>query len=203
MKAVKTLEGGWVAPKIIGALPLRVSAAQRVGLVDLGMSRYQVSSNAKGAPCHNKRRDALQADAGARVGLTGVVMPQKRSKASRSWDNRQKKRADNVLDDKAESALPVGEHAQRLAKKAETEGRVLPAAETGHAAVGMGAKVKEIEEIDLEELDDKGAQAQVVVERAGKTEKSSKTKRQALMPVKKDHQTVGAGAKANNGMGGN
>ncbi len=67
-----------------------------------------MSSNAKGAPCHNKCRGTSQADAGAGIGLAGVVMPQKRSKASRSQDNRRKKRADNVLDDKADLAPPVG-----------------------------------------------------------------------------------------------
>jgi hypothetical protein len=124
MKAAKTSEGGGVAPKIIGAPPPRVSATQRVGSADLGASKYQVSSNAKGAPCHNKRRGTSQADAGAGAGveLTGVVMPRKRSKAARSRDNRRKKRADNGLDDEAESALPVGERTQRLAKMAETKG---------------------------------------------------------------------------------
>jgi hypothetical protein len=66
----------------------------------------------------------------------------------------------------------------------------------------MGAKAKEIAEINSEELEDEGAQSQAGAKRAGKTEKSPKTKRRASMPMKKDHQTVGTGAKANNGVGG-
>ncbi len=75
MKAAKMSEGGGVAPKIIGAPPLRVSATQRVGSADLGASRYQVSSNAEGAPLHNECQGVSQADAGAGVKLTGVVTP--------------------------------------------------------------------------------------------------------------------------------
>jgi hypothetical protein len=67
-------EGG-VAPKIIGAPPPRVSAAQRAGSADLGASGYRVSSNAEGPPLRNERRGASQADAGTGVGLAGVVMP--------------------------------------------------------------------------------------------------------------------------------
>jgi hypothetical protein len=203
MKAANTLEGGVVAPKIIGAPPLRVSAMQRVGLADLGASTYQVSSNAKGAPCRNERQGALQSDAGAGVKLTGVVMPQKRSKAARSQDNQRKKRADNGLDDKVESTPPVGERTQRLTKKAESKGWALPAMEMGHTAVGMGAKAKEIKEIDSEESDDEGAQAQAGAKCAGKTEKSPKTKRRALTPKKKDRQMVKTEAKADDGVGGN
>ncbi len=83
----------------------------------------------------------------------------------------------------------------------ETKGWAPPAAETSHTAVGMGAKAKEIKEIDLEELDDEGAQAQAGAKHAGKMAKSPKTKRRALMPMKKDRQTVGTEAKANNGVG--
>jgi hypothetical protein len=101
------------------------------------------------------------------------------------------KRADNGLDDKAESAPPVGKHTQWLAKKAETKGWVPPAAETGHTTIRIGAKAKEIEEINLEESDNEGAQAQVGAKHAGKTAKSPKTKRQVLRPMKKDRQTVG------------
>jgi hypothetical protein len=69
----------------------------------------------------------------------------------------------NVLDYEAEPA-PLGvERAQRLAKKAETEGRATLAAKAGRTAVGAGAKAKAIEEIDSEEWT---------------------TKRQASMPVK-------------------
>ncbi len=75
MKAAKTSEGGGVALKIIGAAPPRVSSAQRVGSADLGASRYQVISNAKGVPRRNKRRGPSQADPGVGVGLTGVVTP--------------------------------------------------------------------------------------------------------------------------------
>jgi hypothetical protein len=67
-------EGG-VAPKIIGAPPPRVSAAQRAGPADLGVSGYRVSSNAEGPPLRNERQGASQADAGAGVGLAGVVTP--------------------------------------------------------------------------------------------------------------------------------
>jgi hypothetical protein len=73
MKAAKTSEGGVVPLKIIGAPPPRVSAAQRAGSVDLGMSRYQVSSNAKEAPRRNECQGASQADTGAGVELTEVV----------------------------------------------------------------------------------------------------------------------------------
>jgi hypothetical protein len=106
------------------------------------------------------------------------------------------------LDDKADLAPPVGERARRLAKKEETKGWAPPAAEMGHTAVGMGAKAKEIKEIDLEDLDDKEAEAQVGAKRAGKTATSPKTKKRALTPVKKDHQMVRTEAKANNGVGG-
>jgi hypothetical protein len=71
-----------------------------------------------------------------------------------------------------------------------------------HTAIGMGAEAKEIKEIHLEELDNKGAQAQVGAKRAGKTAKSPKTKRQASMPMKKDRQAVGTEAKADDCMGG-
>ncbi len=141
-------------------------------------------------------------DAGAGVELTGVVTPRKWSKAARSRDNRQKKRADNGSDNKAESAPPVGERAQKLAKKAETEGWAPPATERGHTAVGMGAEAKEIKEIDSEESDDEGAQAQAGAKHAGKMAKTPKTKRRASTPMKKDCQTVGTEAKANDGVGG-
>jgi hypothetical protein len=39
-------------------------------------------------------------------------------------------------------------------------------------AIGMGAKAKEIEEINSEELDNEGAQAQVGAKPAGKMEKT-------------------------------
>ncbi len=69
----------------------------------------------------------------------------------------------NVSDDEAEPA-PLGvERAQRLAKKAETEGRAPLAAKAGRTAVRAGAKAKEIKEINSEEWT---------------------TKRQASMPVK-------------------
>jgi hypothetical protein len=69
----------------------------------------------------------------------------------------------------------------------------------------MGAKAKEIEAIDLEESEDKVAQAQAWAgaKCAGKMAKSLKTKRRASTPVKKDHQTVRTVAKADNGLGGN
>jgi hypothetical protein len=97
----------------------------------------------------------------------------------------------------------MGEHAQRSAKKAETKGWVPPAAEMGHMAVRMGAKAKEIKEINLDEFDVEGAQAQTIAKCAGKTAKSPETKRRTLMSRKKDHQIVGMGAKADNGVGGN
>ncbi len=71
----------------------------------------------------------------------------------------------------------MGERAQMSAKKAETKGWAPPASETGHMAVGMGAGAKEVKEIDLEESDDKGAQAQAGAKRTGKMAKSTKTKR--------------------------
>jgi hypothetical protein len=108
-----------------------------------------------------------------------------------------------VLDDKVELAPPVSEHAQRSAKMVETKGWAPPATEMGHMAVRMGAKAKEIKEINSEESDNKGAQAQAGAKRAGKTAKSPETKRWASTPMKKDHQTVRMGAKANNGVGGN
>jgi hypothetical protein len=131
-----------------------------------------------------------------------MVTPRKQNKAAWSQDNRRKKRAGNVSDDETESTPPVGKRAQRSAKKVETKGRAPPATEMGHTAVGMGAEAKEIKEIDLEELDSEGAQAQVGAECTGKMAKRPKTKRRALMPMKKDHQMVGTGAKADNGMGG-
>ncbi len=150
-----------------------------------------MSSNTKGAPCHNKCQGALQMDASTGVGLAGAVTPQKWNEAAWSWDNRWKKRAGNVSDDKAESVPPVVEHAQRSSKKAETKGQAPPAAEMGHTAVGMGAEAKKIKEIDLEESDNKGAQAQAGAERAGKMAKRPKTKRQASTPVKKDSRQSG------------
>jgi hypothetical protein len=145
----------------------------------------------------------LQADAGTGVKLAGVVTPQKRSKAAWSQDNRWKKRADNGLDGEAESAPPVCDRTQRLAKKVETKGWALPAVETGHTTIWMGVKAKEIKKINSKELDDEGAQAQADARHAGKTAKSPKTNRWALTPMKKDRQMVGTEAKANDGMGGN
>ncbi len=126
----------------------------------------------------------MQADAGAGIGLSGVVTPQKWNKATRNRDNRQKKRAGNVLDDKVEPA-PLGvEHAQRLAKKAETKGRAPSAAKAGHTAIWAGAKAKAIKEINSEESDDEGAQAQMGANCTGKTPKRPRTKRRALTPMK-------------------
>jgi hypothetical protein len=79
---------------------------------------------------------------------------------------------------------------------------VLPAVETGHTAVVIGAKAKEIEEIDSEELDNEGAQARTGANRAGKMAKRPRTKRRASMPVKGGLKTVRVGAKANDGVGG-
>ncbi len=98
-----------------------------------------------------------QEDAGAGVGLAGVVMPHKRNKSAQNQDNQQKKRAGNVLDDEAEPA-PLGvELAQRSAKKAETKGRAPSAVKAGHTAIWAGAEAKAIKEIDSEESDNKGA----------------------------------------------
>jgi hypothetical protein len=70
------------------------------------------------------------------------VTPRKRNKAARNQDNRRKKRAGNVSDDKVEPA-PLGvKHAQRSAKKVETKGRVPLAAKAGHTAVWAGAEAK-------------------------------------------------------------
>ncbi len=107
-------------------------------------------------PLHNKCQGVLQADPGAGVGLAGVVTPQKRNKAAWNRDNWRKKRAGNILDDKAELALLGVERTQRLAKKAETKGRAPLAAKAGHMAVWAGAKAKAIKEIDSEESDNKG-----------------------------------------------
>jgi hypothetical protein len=107
-------------------------------------------------PLRNKPQGALQADAGAGVRLAGVVTPQKRNKAAWNRDNWQKKRAGNVLDDNEKPALLGVERAQRLAKKAETKGRVPSAAKAGCTAVRAGAKAKAIEEIDSEEWTRKG-----------------------------------------------
>jgi hypothetical protein len=115
----------------------------------------------------------LQVDAGAGVGLARVVMPQKQNKAAWNRDNRQKKRAGNVSDDKAEPALLGVECTQRSAKKAETKGRAPSAAKAGHTAVWAGAKAKAIEEIDSEESDDERAQARMGANHAGKTPKKS------------------------------
>ncbi len=82
------------------------------------------------------------------------MTPRKRNKAAWNQDNRRKKRAGNVSDDKAEPA-PLGvKRAQRSAKKAETKRRAPLAAKAGHTAVWAGAKAK------------------------------ARTKRRALMPVK-------------------
>ncbi len=113
-----------------------------------------------------------------------MVTPRKWNKAARNRDNRQKKRAGNVLDDEAEPA-PLGvERAQRSAKKAETKGRALLAAKAGHTAVWAGAKAKAIKEIDSEVSEDEGAQARMGADRARKTPKRPRTKRRALTPVK-------------------
>jgi hypothetical protein len=75
------------------------------------------------------------------------------------------------LDDEAEPA-PLGvERAQRSAKNPKTKGRALLAAMAGHTAVWAGAEAEAIEEIDSEESDDKGAQARMGANRAGKTPK--------------------------------
>ncbi len=112
-------------------------------------------------------------------------MPQKQNKAARNQDNWQKKRAGNVLDDKAKPA-PLGvKHAQRLAKKVETHRRALSAAKAGHTAVWAGAEAKAIKEIDSEESDNKGAQARMGTDCAGKTPKRPRTKRRALTRVKR------------------
>jgi hypothetical protein len=171
MIAAKKLEGGRVAPKIIGAPPPRVSAAQRAGSADLGASGYRLSSNVKGPPLRNERQGASQADAGTGVGLAGVVTPQKQNKAALTRDNWRKKKAGNVSDDEAEPA-PLGvERAQRPAKMAETEGRAPPATKASRTAVRVGAKAKAIKEINLEESDDEGAQAWTGADCSGKTQK--------------------------------
>jgi hypothetical protein len=103
-----------------------------------------------------------------------VVTPKKRSKAARNRDNRQKKRAGNVLDDEVEPALLGAEHAQRSAMNAETNGRALSAAKAGRTAIWVGAKAKATKEIDSEELDNKGAQARMSADCAGKTPKKAK-----------------------------
>ncbi len=73
----------------------------------------------------------------------------------------------NVSDDEAEPA-PLGvERAQRSAKKAKTKGRAPSAAMVGHTAVWAGAEAEAIKEIDLEESDDKGAQARMDADRTG------------------------------------
>jgi hypothetical protein len=111
-------------------------------------------------------------------------MPQMPNKAARNRDNGWKKRAGNVLDDEAEPA-PLGvERTQRSAKKAETKGRAPLAAKAGHTAVWAGAEAKAIKEINLEESDDKGAQARMGADHAGKTPKRPRTKRRALTTVK-------------------
>ncbi len=111
-------------------------------------------------------------------------MPRKWNKVARNQDNWWKKRVGNVLDDEAEPALLGVERAQRLAKKAEAKGRAPLAAKAGHTAVWAGAEAKAIKEIDSEESDDKGAQARMGVDCAGKTPKSPRTKRWALTPLK-------------------
>ncbi len=99
-----------------------------------------------------------QADAGASVRLAGVVTLRKRNKAARIQDNRRKKRAGNVSDDKAEPAPLDVERAQRSAKKAETKGRAPSAAKAGHMAVWAGAEAKAVKKIDSEESDNEGAE---------------------------------------------
>ncbi len=78
------------------------------------------------------------------------------------------------MDDKVELAPPVGERAQRPAKKAETKGWAPPAMETGHTDVGMGAKVKEIKEINSEELDNEGAYPRQVPSTLGRRKKAQR-----------------------------
>jgi hypothetical protein len=97
-----------------------------------------------------------QADASTGVGLARVVTPRKWNKAAQNQDNWQKKIASNVLDDDEEPALLGVEHARRLAKKAETKGRLPSAKKAGCTAVGAGAEAKAIKEIDLEEWMTKG-----------------------------------------------
>ncbi len=99
-------------------------------------------------------------------------------------DNRRKERAGNISDDEAEPAPLDVERAQRSTKKAETKGRAPSAAKAGHMAVWAGAEAKAVEKIDSEESDDKGAKARKGADRAGKTPKRPRTKRQALTPVK-------------------
>ncbi len=135
-------------------------------------------------PLCNERQGALQADAGAGVGLAGVVMPRKQIMAAQNQDNQRKKRAGNVLDDKAGPALLDVERTQRLAKKAETKGRALLVAKAGCTVIGVGAEAKAIKEINLEELDNKGAQAQTGANRAGKRAKKPRIKRRVLTSMK-------------------
>ena len=133
-------------------------------------------------PLRNERQGVLQADAGAGIGLAGVVTPRKQNKAARNRDNRRKKRAGNVSDDKAEPA-PLGvKHAQRLAKKAETKGRAPLAAKAGHTAVWAGAKAEAIKEINSEESDNEGAQARTGADHSGKTQKGQGPRGGRLCP---------------------
>jgi hypothetical protein len=75
------------------------------------------------------------------------------------------------LDVEAELA-PLGvKRAQMSAKKAKTEGRALLAAKAGRTAVGVGAEAEAIKEINLEESDNKGAQARMGANCSGKTQK--------------------------------
>ncbi len=107
-------------------------------------------------PLRNERQGVSQADAGAGVGLAGVVTPQKRNKTARNRDNWQKKRAGKVLDDGEEPALLGVERARRSAKKAETKGLAPLAEKAGRMAIGAGAEAKAVKEIDSEEWTMKG-----------------------------------------------
>ncbi len=91
MMAAKRLEGGGVAPKIIGAPPPKVSATKRVGLVDLGVKNYVVSNNAKGGPRQSVCRGASTADAaGAGTGVEPAQGgPHRRTEVAKARETRQ------------------------------------------------------------------------------------------------------------------
>ncbi len=139
--------------------------------MDLGASGYQVSSIVEVPPLRNERQGASQADAGAGVGLAGVVTPRKQNKAALTRDNWRKKKAGNVSDDEASRPLLGVECAQRPAKMAETKRRAPSATKASRTAVGAGAKAEAIKEINLEESDDEGAQAWMSADCSGKTQK--------------------------------
>ncbi len=128
-----------MAPRIIRAPLLKVSAVEKVVGADLGAKNYTVSSNRAGLVNRHTRsaQGMSQADvgAGAGFGLAEVVVTPRRNKAA--WARELKRiRMAEIGSDKEGGlpALPAAGRARRSAKKGTTEVQAPTVTMAGHVA---------------------------------------------------------------------